>query len=75
VDGRILGPAIVDGDKHVHVRGVNSRVIDEYIKIAVLAKHSGIEQLIFGLVFCPRAVGVNEVGIRKFTQRILIEHL
>jgi hypothetical protein len=75
VDGRIFGPAIVDGDKHVHVRGVDSCVLDEDIKIAVLAKNSGIEQLIFGLVFTPRAVGVNEVGVRKFPLRILIEHL
>ena len=37
------GPAIMDSDKHVHVCGIDARVFDKNVKIAVLVENSGVQ--------------------------------
>ena len=74
MDGRGFGPAILDSDKHVHVRGIDPRVFDEDVKIAVLVENPGVQQFVFGLVFSPGAVGMNKLRVGKFPLRIFVEH-
>ncbi len=43
VNDRLFGPAIMDSDKHVHVCGIDARVFDKNVKIAVLVENSGVQ--------------------------------
>src|SRR6266403_1713566 len=68
-------PAIVHGDTDEHVFRALLGVFDKNVKVAVVVKYAGVEQLVLELF--PRAppVGLDKVPVGILTLRVFIEVL
>ena len=50
-------------------------VLHEHIEVTVFLKHPGVQQFVFEILPAAAAVGLNEVGIREWRLRVLVEVL
>src|SRR5215472_13610921 len=72
---RRLRATIVHGNTDQQVLRPIFRVLDKYVKVAVLIEDSGIKKFIFEILPGAALVGFNQIQIREFALRILVEVL
>src|SRR5262252_6786388 len=72
---RCLRAAIVYGNTDQQVLRSIFRVLDKYVKVAVLIEDSGIKKLIFKILPGTALVGFDQIQIWEFALRILVEVL
>ncbi len=68
-----LGPAIDGRDADQDIVGRGFGVFHEHIEVAVLGEDAGIDQLIFRIVARAAPVLVDQLLVRKFGLRVLVE--
>ena len=62
---RRFGTAIHDRDANQNVLDTRLRILDEYVEIAILVEHSGIEQFELAVVLAPVPVLVHQTRRRE----------
>src|SRR6516225_7670882 len=73
MDRSRLGSPVDCRDPHQNVLRIRLRIFDEKIEIAAFAKGSGVNQLVFGFLFSPASIFLDELSVRKCVLRIFIE--
>src|SRR6516162_1713255 len=73
MDRSRFGSPVNRRDPHQNVLRIRLRILDEKIEIAAFAKGSGINQLVFGFLFRPASILLNELSVRKCVLRIFVE--
>ena len=59
IQGSRFRPAVGDTDAHENVVARGLRVLHEDVEIAIFFKHSGFQELVFGLVLSAAAILLN----------------
>jgi hypothetical protein len=65
----------VHGDPHEDVFRALLGVLDEHVKVPVIVKYAGVEQLVFKLFPRPSPVRFDQIPVRVLPLRVLVEVL
>jgi hypothetical protein len=76
VERRSVRPAVVRRDANEQVLLAGLCMLDEHVEIAPVVQRvaEGIDELIFRRIFVPASVFRDEVGVRVFDLRVLVQH-
>ncbi len=75
VDGRRLRAAVLDRDLDEDVLRAGLRILDEDVEVAALGKDARVEQLVLGLLDRAPAVLLDQLPVRVFRVRVLVQVL
>src|SRR5438874_6215848 len=71
----ILWSAIKGFHANANIFGTGLGILNEDVEVAVIVEDAGIQQLIFHSAAVAPAVLLDQLTIRKFSLRILVQHL
>src|SRR5205809_1869259 len=75
IQWRQLGSTIRDGDTNQDILHISLRILDKDVKVAILVKDSGTQQLEFGILASASAVLFDQSCVGILLLRILVEIL
>ena len=70
-----FSPAVVDGNADQYVVRALLRVFDENVEVTVILKDAGVEQFVFELLARALRVLLEQLCVRKFVLRVLVQIL
>jgi hypothetical protein len=74
MQGGVVGPPVVHRDLEQDVLGRRLRVLHLDVEVPAGVEDPGIEKLVFGVRLASCPVDRNQVGVREFGLRVLVEH-